>query len=735
MLQLLILALYTGVQAQQNEHCPHGCSCVDSSEVFCSSSTAVDEIFALSFGDYFQNGLRKLSIVNTSIPDPIALPLFRKLQHLDLSGDALTSFNTPQQSTFPSVVTLILRSNKFKFLKRDAFLMFPNIETIDLSHNELSQIDWEAFRLFKLRRLLLAHNKLLGINEHMLRFTTGLEFLDLSYNRLSGVQSSNFFAAQKLKAINFAHNVIRRFAYDSFSPLYQLERLDLSFNELTSVPGGDLRQFVGLRTLRLDGNYFSRIVEGDFVLPALQELSISKCATLRLVESNAFSSLPSLQSVDLSENSNLVFISPHAFANNTMLRSVNVSKAALETLPTALLASASSVKLGSNPLQCGCLKAAVSLYGARIEDVNEANCSTLSGVVKRLSDLSGAAENCRPEPILPFGDILSASVGELFSMYCASREATDILSWRFPNGTDIPTDPKATTTFTKFVDVSEFLNTPIHATAPHGHHFSPQTLLLRPRISVTSEQLRFDAVFADDSGEYRCSVRRGSHISHRAIRLNVMKPTIILYALEVGSHYVTLAWNDSLRIKATDRIHLLLHVKDATGLASRTIQLSVHNPWFSYNVMRLKPSQNYTFCLCYSMQDYGRERVLFETCADITTSPNLSFLDSVSLPALLILTVISFALFALFCFRNIYLRFHIWQQQKYRSRMNQSISGQCFFSSSSSGRHPSLSVTYENQLQLNLSQTASLCQSNSASTSTRRDTISSDRLLAEDMAL
>lgn len=68
---------------------------------------------------------------------------------------------------------------------------------------------------------------------------------------------------------------------------------------------------------------------------------------------------------------------------------------------------------------------------------------SLKSLLFRLSDLSGAAENCRPEPILPFGDILSASVGELFSMYCASREATDILSWRFPNGTDIPTDPKA----------------------------------------------------------------------------------------------------------------------------------------------------------------------------------------------------------------------------------------------------------------------------------------------------
>ncbi|KHN86158.1 Leucine-rich repeat neuronal protein 1 [Toxocara canis] len=612
-------------------------------------------------------------------------------RYLDLSGNALTSFNTPRQSTFPSVTTLILRANKFQ-----------------------------------------------AINEHMLRFTTGLEFLDISYNRLIGVQSSNFFAAQKLKAINFSHNMIRRFDYDSFSPLYQLEMLDLSFNDLKSIPGGDLRQFIGLRVLRLDGNHFDKIVEGDFVLPALRELSISNCFSLRLVESNAFSSLPSLHSVDLSGSSNLVFISPHAFAKNTVLHSVNISKTRLETVPKALFASADNVTLGSNPLQCGCIKAAVDLYSTHIVDVNDASCSTLSGFAKRLSDLSSTSENCRPEPILPFGDTLTASIGEFFSIYCTSREATDIVSWRFPNGTEFSTDPSVVVTFTKFLDVNEFLNVPIHvaSTGSHGYQFNPQMFSYRPRISITSEQLRFDALFAEDSGEYRCSVRRGSHISHRAIRLNVIKPSISLYALEVGSHYATLAWNDSLKIKATDRIHLLLHVKDATGLASRTIQLSLHNPWFSYNVMRLKPNQNYTFCLCYAMHEQGEERALFETCTDIITLQNLSFFHSLSLPTVLILITVGVSLCVLFCFRNIYLRFHIWQQQKYRSRMNQSISGQSFFSSSSSnGREPSLSVTYENQLQISLSQTASLCYSGPESTSARRDTVSSDRLLTEDMAL
>ncbi|VDK47735.1 unnamed protein product [Anisakis simplex] len=690
MFKLVVLTLLIEVQSKQTDHCPRGCSCVDNAEVFCPSSAAVDQIFTIAFGDHFRSRLRKLSIVNNSIPNPVPLPLFDHLQYLDLSSNGIKSFNTPAQSIYPTVTTLILRANKFRVLKRDAFLMFPNVELIDLSHNELSNIDWEAFRLFKLKRLSLAYNNLLS-------------------------------------AVNFANNMIRRFDYDSFSTLYQIEMIDLSFNELSAIPGGDLRQFIGLRTLHLDGNYFDRIADGDFVLPALQELTISKCLSLRLVERNAFSLLPSLRRLDLSANVNLVFISPHLFSKNITLHSFNVSKAALQTVSESVMASTSHINLSGNKLKCECIKNTVGLYNNRISDRDQAECSTLSGASKRLADLRSVNENCTLEAILPFGDSLITSVGEMFSMYCASQQVTDIVSWTFPNGTQITADPAAVASSTKFLDINEFINiNPLQITAYPRYQFSTQIFTLKPRISVTTEQLRFEATFAEDSGEYRCSVRRGSQVSHRTIQLNVISPTITLYALEVrlAGQFAKLPstgpkkivcnsiFNAELQldlparpVHATDRIHLLLHVKDATGLASRTIQLSLHNPWFSYNVMRLKPNQNYTFCLCYSMQEYGKERTLYETCADLITSPNMSFFDSLNLPT---------------------------------SRMNQSISGQSFLSSASSTAHePPFSVTYENQLPISLNHTVTICrnESNTASSTGRRGTVSNDRLIAEDMAL
>lgn len=73
------------------------------------------------------------------------------------------------------------------------------------------------------------------------------------------------------------------------------------------------------------------------------------------------------------------------------------------------------------------------------------------------------------------------------------------------------------------------------------------------------------------------------------IRLHVRRPNISVSVLEVGSHYVSLAWNDSLKIKAIDKVALSLDVRDSIDQLSRSIQLSLYNPWYSYNVMRLKP--------------------------------------------------------------------------------------------------------------------------------------------------
>jgi Leucine-rich repeat (LRR) protein len=60
------------------------------------------------------------------------------------------------------------------------------------------------------------------VPEHALRFSPSLELLDLSGNQLVAVQSSSFFAAQRLCSLNLAGNRLQRLDYDSFSPLFQV---------------------------------------------------------------------------------------------------------------------------------------------------------------------------------------------------------------------------------------------------------------------------------------------------------------------------------------------------------------------------------------------------------------------------------------------------------------------------------------------------------------------------------
>lgn len=76
----------------------------------------------------------------------------------------------------------------FQSLDRDAFIMFPNIEEIILSNNRLGAIDWEAFRLYKLRRLILSYNSLTV--KYFIFFAKKIFFYTL-----------NFFK----KSLSFAH--------------------------------------------------------------------------------------------------------------------------------------------------------------------------------------------------------------------------------------------------------------------------------------------------------------------------------------------------------------------------------------------------------------------------------------------------------------------------------------------------------------------------------------------------
>ena len=121
-------------------------------------------------------------------------------------------------------------------------------------------------------------------------------------------------------------------------------------------------------------------------------------------------------------------------------------------------------------------------------------------------------------------------------------------------------------------------------------HINPPDV--KARIYATREQLKFDVVMPEDAGDYKCTVGSNTDKPQSiVIKFAIRKPAISIKVIEIGSHFATISWNDTLKICAYNRVSSFLTVQDGEGITRRYTRLSLHNPWLSYNVMRLKPLQ------------------------------------------------------------------------------------------------------------------------------------------------
>uniref|UniRef100_A0A914UM58 Ig-like domain-containing protein n=1 Tax=Plectus sambesii TaxID=2011161 RepID=A0A914UM58_9BILA len=378
------------------------------------------------------------------------------------------------------------------------------------------------------------------------------------------------------------------------------------------------------------------------------------------------------------------------------------------------------VLLAGNPLQCGCIRQELVNNQGKILDIAMARCKDDKDA--SIWPLSNApSDSCRPEPIIPFGTSVVASVGATLSIFCAAKTYSNQLIWTLPDKEQMM--PKREQLIAPPTDSPDHLYGRPVTTGDYSSSNSVQ------RLNATAEQLRFDVLLPVDSGTYQCAIKQDKHVSHRTINLTVYRPAIIIYPLEIGSHYVTVAWNASLSISSA-HVRAYIYVKE-NGVANRAIMLSIGNPWYSYNVMRLRPDSNYTLCLTYML---GVNETIFETCTDVTTQAPLTLLSTLNLSVLFTLLIFA-GLIALVCTaRCLHRRFYIWQEEKYRSRMNQSISGQSFLSSNDSVA--SRSITYENNLPMSMSNYSNASSlASSRCTTGRRSHRPSRDLSIRDMAL
>ncbi len=279
------------------------------------------------------------------------------LESLDLSGNELAELEDAALAHLPELEHLNLRGNKLRRIKGSHFepgsAQAYALETLDLSHNELTELDDFAFsHLASLEALQLNDNQLESADEFTFSGAVSLEELNLRRNRIRSVHASAFADNGELRLLNLSNNRLEEFPNlssngrltrlwlgwnriagvgDGFSNLPELTALQLSSNRLAEFP--DLSANGKLTRLWLGGNAIAAVGDG---LSNLTELTALQLSRNQLEEMPDLSNNRKLTHLWL-EGNKVASVPPRAFAGLSKLQYLNISDNPLtEPLPAAV---------------------------------------------------------------------------------------------------------------------------------------------------------------------------------------------------------------------------------------------------------------------------------------------------------------------------------------------------------------------------------------------------------------
>lgn len=230
---------------------------------------------------------------NNFVTFPEQLENFSRAEILDLSGNHI---NRPLPTYFErlhNLSTLNLSNNNYEIWTTTGQY---NIRTLDLSKNKISGVDHDAFdRMPKLQYLDLSENRIHDLLPTIFAKATNLYSLILSRNYFFEVPK---FQSSSLRSVLLSSCQILKLDVDSFRGMNSLLEIDLSINQIEEIPDN-----LGSNTL--------------------QDLDISY-NEIRTLTDNSFSSLPHLAVLDLRGNEFKEVWSTSHFASNPFLREVYV---------------------------------------------------------------------------------------------------------------------------------------------------------------------------------------------------------------------------------------------------------------------------------------------------------------------------------------------------------------------------------------------------------------------------
>ncbi|VVC27182.1 Hypothetical protein CINCED_3A004293 [Cinara cedri] len=239
----------------------------------------------------------------------------RRLAELRLAGNEISAVNDRPLGGLAGLKIFDLSSNNIVSLPVDMFKdVAESITQIYLQNNSINALSPNLFvNLYQLNSLDLSYNQLSSkwINDNTFSGLIRLVTLNLSNNKITKLAPTIFHDLYTLQILNLAGNLIDFIPNDAFIQLHNLDTLVLSNNKITEITPLALNGLHALTLLSLDGNRITDVHDDCFRNgTTLQDLNLSG-NMLKTVPS-ALREMRLLKTVDLGEN-RIDFIDPDSF--------------------------------------------------------------------------------------------------------------------------------------------------------------------------------------------------------------------------------------------------------------------------------------------------------------------------------------------------------------------------------------------------------------------------------------
>lgn len=187
------------------------------------------------------------------------------LKRLELNFCSLNDvkFSTIELKKVPKLERLGIGGNALTFVPSSRLRDLPELEIIDLSHNQIRQLQPCAFCSCNISTVIL-HNNLLGIDDNALHIETfahvDVKDLDLSFNFFDQFESKLLGRAQhSIEKLHLSGNTITSIRESLINTLPKLTELHLSSNHLNEFPNSWPIEFSTLHFLNISNNHIKEV--------------------------------------------------------------------------------------------------------------------------------------------------------------------------------------------------------------------------------------------------------------------------------------------------------------------------------------------------------------------------------------------------------------------------------------------------------------------------------------------